>query len=337
MAHELNELAPGIHSFASAKLDAWHRLGTVVDDAMNAEHALAAAHLAGWNVRKTQIFARDEHGNEVAIGNRFATIYTNPISNASTYLGVVGGHYTPIQNEAHADLLDAIVDESGAHFETAGSLRGGRETFITMKMPETMLIGGKDAVDMYLIGLNSHDGTSSFRFMISPVRVVCANTQAAALRSAVSSFSVRHNGIASSRLQEAREALSMTWKYAEEFELSAQMMIEKSISDRAFDKITAQLFGGATATTARAKNVVDEHRAGVSAIWNSDGDTMRGMHGNRWGAYQAITEYIDHNMGVRSTGDSADVARARRVVTSKSVQSIKETAFSALSRSVLKV
>ena len=29
-------------------------------------------------------------------------------------LGVVGRGYTPIQNEEHADLLDALVDESGS-------------------------------------------------------------------------------------------------------------------------------------------------------------------------------------------------------------------------------
>lgn len=337
MSHELNELAPGIHSFASARLDAWHALGNVVDATMDARQALEASHLAGWNVRKTELFARDENGVELPVDNRFATIYTNPVTGQSQYLGVVGGHYAPIQNEEHADLLDAIVDESGAHFETAGSLRGGRETFITMKMPESILVGGEDRVDTYLIGLNSHDASSSFRFLISPVRVVCANTQAAALRDAVSSFSVRHLKGANANLQEAREALGMTWKYVEEFEAKAQQMIERTISDNTFEKIVGQLFGAETATTTRAKNLVDEHRAGLMSLWKGDSDTMKLVKGTRWGAYQAVTEYVDHYMSVRSTSDGAQLARARRAVTSKAVQSIKETAFAALSGAVLKV
>jgi hypothetical protein len=40
-------------------------------------------------------------------------------------LGVVGEQYVPIQNEEHTDLLDALVDESGA-LRDGGSLRGGR-------------------------------------------------------------------------------------------------------------------------------------------------------------------------------------------------------------------
>src|SRR5690606_19715075 len=84
--------------------------------------------------------------------------------------------YTVIQNEEHAGLLNALVDESGAHFETAGALQGGKRVFITMKLPGHMSIGGVDRVDQYLAAMNSHDGSSAFTFMISPVRIVCQNT-----------------------------------------------------------------------------------------------------------------------------------------------------------------
>ena len=95
------------------------------------------------------------------VPDQFATVRTNPVTGRPDVLGVVGRGYTPIQNEEHAALLDALVDESGAHFETAGSLRGGRQVFLTMKLPTTMQIGGVDPVDLYLIAFNSHDGTSA--------------------------------------------------------------------------------------------------------------------------------------------------------------------------------
>lgn len=46
MAHEL-DITDGTASFASAKQDAWHRLGTVLEDVMTAQEALDAAHLSG--------------------------------------------------------------------------------------------------------------------------------------------------------------------------------------------------------------------------------------------------------------------------------------------------
>lgn len=325
MAHELNELAPSIHSFISAREDAWHKLGTTLEDTFDAETALEKAHLAGWNVRKTEIKAF-ENGNAIDIPNRFATVYTNPVTQETQYLGVVGSSYTPIQNESHVALLDAIVDESGAHFETAGSLRGGRETFISMKMPSTMNVGGQDAVDQYLVAFNSHDGTSSFRFAVTPIRVVCANTQAAALAAAKSTFSIRHVKGATGVIAEAREALDLTFKYLDEFESQAERMISEQIKDDEFQQIVSRLFDLDVATSKRQENTAIEHVSNIMTIWR-DAPTMQGITGTKWGAYQALTEYTDHYMGVRNTHASLDVARANRTIISKPIQNLKEKAF----------
>jgi len=335
MGHELNELEENVFSFADARSDAWHRLGTQVGHTMTATEALDAAHLANWNVRKVELKAQDDLTTGLLdVDNRWATIYTNPLTGQSQYLGTVGSHYDPIQNEKNADLLNAITTESGAHFETAGSLRGGRQTFITMKMPETMMVGGADAVDMYLVALNSHDGNGAFKFLITPVRVVCANTQAAALGAAKASFSIRHVRGATGHIQEAREALGLTFKYVEAFEAEAEKMLAKPLRDAAFFKATARLFNGDIAATARQKKTALAHVNGVRQVWE-DSPTMEGIKGTRWGGYQAITEYADHFMSVRNTGKSDATSRAFRSVTSKEMSSLKEASFATFSKTVL--
>ncbi|UGS26344.1 DUF945 domain-containing protein [Microbacterium resistens] len=328
MAHEIDELAPGVHGFASARVDAWHRLGVTLDSTFDAQQAMDAAHLGGWNVRKAPMFYQDDPesaASPVPVPDRWATVRTNPVTGYVEYLGTVGSHYTPIQNEEHAELLNALVDESGAHFETAGSLRGGRETFITMKMPDTMQVGGKDAVDLNLVALNSHDGNSAFRFLVSPVRVVCANTQAAAIRSAKATFSIRHTGKAGRELQEAREALGLTWKYVEAFQAEAEALLARRYTNKQFDAYAAQLFG-----------ITDEGKASKRAIQNRDGlislyrdsDTLTGIRGTRWGAYQAVTEYVDHY--APANGEDQALARATRTITSHKADGIKKAAFALL-------
>jgi len=161
---------------------------------MTARDALDAAHLSNWNVRKmalqvTQKPTLTKDGvttpSPLAVPDYYATVRTNPVNGGLDVLGVVGSKYEPVQNEASCELLDAITDESGAHFETAGALRGGRETFITMKLPNTMVFdGSQDRTEFYLAALNSHDGSSAWRGLITPVRIVCANTQSAAIGSA---------------------------------------------------------------------------------------------------------------------------------------------------------
>jgi phage/plasmid-like protein (TIGR03299 family) len=328
MSHEINELAPGVHSFVSAREDAWHRLGVTLEDTFDAETALQKAHLAGWNVRKLALTMTDENGVQIELPNRWATAYTNPVTEATEYLGVVGSNYTPIQNEEHTEMLNTLVDESGAHFETAGSLRGGKQTFLSMKLPETINVGGHDPVDLYLVALNSHDGTSPFRFLVTPVRVVCANTQAAAINSAKAQFSIRHVKGAQGHIQEAREALDLTFKYVEAFGLRAEQMLDQAMTDFEFNRIVAHLFEVEAAKSKRQENTAVQHIENVTNLWRNS-ETMAGIEGTRWGGYQAVTEYTDHYMSVRNTGMTDSVARASRVVTASPVLSLKEAAFTA--------
>lgn len=51
MPHELETFADGTTAFASARLSAWHQLGTVTQNTMKAEEIMAAARLGDWGVR----------------------------------------------------------------------------------------------------------------------------------------------------------------------------------------------------------------------------------------------------------------------------------------------
>jgi hypothetical protein len=144
MSHEIS-ITNGVASFADSRVrdgrvDAWHRLGTPVGHAMTAQEAMEAAHLANWNVRKRPIWAdvredgTDQRG--LVVASQCATVFDNPVTNQITPIGVVGARYCAIQNEALVEFADALVDETGAHYETAGSLKGYSQTFITMRLPQ---------------------------------------------------------------------------------------------------------------------------------------------------------------------------------------------------------
>ena len=215
-------------------------------------------------------------------------------------------------------------ERSGAHFETAGSLRGGRQVFITMKMPTTIRVGGVDPVDLYLIACNSHDGTSAFRLLVSPVRVVCANTQAAAFRQARSSFSIRHTSGARSQIAQAREALGLTFAYAEAFEAEAEAMIAQKVTDDQFSALVAAVWP-IDKKSDRSKTIGANRQHAVTRLWRHS-PTNAEIRGTKWAAYQAITEYTDHVAPVSAKRNQASV-RAERVVTSGTVAQVKTRAF----------
>ncbi|WP_159701474.1 DUF932 domain-containing protein [Arthrobacter sp. 18067] len=335
MTHRIEIFQNGTAAFVSAREDAWHRLGTVTKGAMNAQEALDLALLTNWDVRKvalrTEPMLSEEGVTTLSVPDQFATVRTNPVSGTPDVLGVVGKKYQPIQNEEHTHLLNALVDESGAHFETAGSLKGGREVFVTMKMPQHMNIGGVDCVDLYLAALNSHDGSSAFRFLVTPVRVVCANTQAAALRAARSTFSVRHTRGASAAIAQARQALGLTFKYQDAFQIEAEQMIEQTLTDVAFMGIVDKLFpapsSDAPATTQRRHT----DRTNELERLFTEANTNKAIRGTRWAGYQAVTEYVDHFAPVQRNKwtTSLDTARAMRAL-SAPVVNLKSRAFELL-------
>lgn len=334
MVHQLETWGRGQSaSFVSAREHAWHRLGVVLPEAFDAAQAMEHAKLGGWNVRKEALQTVpviDEHGvtPSLPVADQFATVRTNPVTGGTDVLGVVGAGYTPIQNEAHAALLDSVVDESGAHFETAGSLRGGRSVFLSMKLPNTMQVGGMDPVDLYLIALNSHDGTSAFRLMVAPVRVVCANTQALAIRRAQSTFSIRHTSGAHGHIAAARQALGLTFTYAEAFQAEADRMIAQSITDDQFADIVGKLWDAPTSTSARSRTISENRTATLRQLFRVS-ETNETIRGTRWAAYQAVTEYTDHFAPVGDKGNPT-LARAERVAGSGTVTALKSKAFELL-------
>lgn len=334
MSHEIN-ITNGIASFATAREHAWHRLGTVLDDRFTAEQAMEYAHLGGWNVRKaplTTAVLGEDGVTAVEVPNRFATIRTNPITRAPEYLGVVGDGYRIIQNEETAELLNALVDEGGAHFETAGALRGGRQVFLSIKLPNGVSVGGVDQIDTYIVAMNGHDGSLAFRFVVTPVRVVCANTQAAALQSAKATFSVWHTRNAANTILEAREALDLTFTYLDGFADEAERMVNTPMTTSEFVAFTKRIFGSVDEDAAPRTITTATRRDSALMQLFHDADTNANIRGTRWAAYQAVTEYLDHEMPVNGekSATQREAARALRTVTAHKIKTAKELAFASL-------
>lgn len=335
MSHEISQ-TQGVASFADSqvrngKVDAWHKLGTPVGHAMTAQEALDAAHLANWNVRKRPLWAdlrEDETDTRgLVIPGQYATVFDNPVTKKITPIGVVGERYTPIQNEALTEFANAIVDEGGAHFETAGSLRNYSQTFLTMKLPRTMVLrgldGSEDVSKWYLSLFNSHDGSSSLMATIGQVRVVCANTQEANIKGAKSKFKIRHTNGWAGNVQLAREALGLFFQYEEAFEAEVRAMFEQPFTAQEMKGFAEELTEldkaekGSAMATRRQNETNMIHKLFVES------PSIKGtaIAGTKFAAYNAVSEYVDHYAGVRGAGDDVEaqsVLRATRTISAVS-------------------
>jgi phage/plasmid-like protein (TIGR03299 family) len=330
MAHELDG-AQGITFFADSRNDAWHQLGQQLNATMTAEEALEHAHLSRWNVRKTPAWTFDEDGTMIPMDGRYATIRTNPITGSNEYLGNVGERYSVVQNESLVEFMDVLVDESGAHFETAGSLRGGTQVFVTMKIPAYMTFTGtggvEDKTDLYIAVMNSHDGFGSLSVRVTPVRVVCANTQTAAIARTKSIWTTRHTANALKAVEDARQALSLNFTYADAFAEEMQKLIEREMDEAQMEKAVNAIFDVDGAETERVR----DSRIGnaTQVLTGLSRPTVRGFENNAYGVYNAVTEWADHLVEFKS---GVFGAPAEGLILGSAYTELKDRALAILSK-----
>jgi len=303
--------------FTSGRRPSFSTLGTETKGARTAEEALKEAQL-DWGVYKTDepvnvMIPRSELNKEelrIFAKDKFMTYRYNPITNEPESLGVVGSRYTPVQNLEAFSLLNNIADDSGAVFDSAGSLDGGKKVFMTMKLPEGIQVGGVDKVDMYLLAWNAHDGSSSFSIHVTPIRLWCQNQIRMIMRTAESSYTLRHTPRVNGKVIAAREALGLTFKYVEEFERQAELLLGEKYSDKEFYRLVETLIP-IDEENERARNVAEEARQNLVGLWKAP--TQENILNTKWAAYNAVAEYADWTKPVR--GNNVDSARAVKTIT----------------------
>lgn len=190
----------------------WHGIGTVTVGALNAREALRTGKL-DWTTGKEQLYRfRPPAGNDfnsmspqmrdlVRQIQALNASESNPIDigflnaikgwsatvrddlawdHSARLLGVVGESYQPIANEACFDLVDRVVGGMGASYETAGSLRNGKQVFLLAKCPNDLQILD-DKIRPYLLLSTAHDGSGALEVKLTMIRVVCNNTLSVAV------------------------------------------------------------------------------------------------------------------------------------------------------------
>lgn len=306
----------GTRAIAGTRQVAWASAGVQTDSAMTAEEALKLAQLDFTvKVSKENAGAVIDGGKMLTVSDKYITYREHPKLGQQA-LGIVGSRYTPIQNSDAFEFLNHLVDESGAIFETAGSLGHGEKVFMALKFPDTMLAGGIDPINNYIMAVNSHDGSSSFFVAVTPLRLHCTNTIRMTMRTAQNKIALRHTAGATAKVQQARETLKLVFKYQEEFEREVEKLLSIKITDNEYKKFVETLIPEAKdQESVRQVNAVEKTRSELMGLWKAD--TQQTVKNTGWSAYNAVAEYVDWYKPVRG-GESKDLQRAEKTITGES-------------------
>jgi phage/plasmid-like protein (TIGR03299 family) len=320
--HALETGSAGQVAFASREVPAWHLLGTVFDgdEAVSTRQMLDLAYLSGWNVRLEDLALRS--GLDAAWAQEaYAVVRDNPFDKTLIdVLAVVGGRYKVVQNEDLFAFGDTLLD-GGGQWETAGSIRNGRVVFGSLLLPTDIVIGkgsAEDRVQTYLLVTTSHDGTVGVQAATTPVRVVCQNTLNMALRGVKQSFKMRHTTKIDGRVAQAREALDLSFAYADAFAAEAEALFQTEVTNRDFHNIISSLYPkpedekkAAVTRWENKVNLLGDLFVGAADAGGVEGAPVTGANitGTAWGALNALTERLDWYRTPRE-GNADNVAEA---------------------------
>ena len=280
-------MSANVESMFSVREVPWHGLGTIIQEAPDSESALKLAGL-DWSVKQVPVLYE---GQET--GHQF-----NVRESDNRVLGVVGSRYKPVQNEEAFAFTDELVG-GDVRYETAGSLANGKRVWMLAKMPDTRVLD--DVVEPYLCLTNGHDGFSSLKVCMTPVRVVCQNTLNMALKGAKRTWAVRHSGNINAKMEEAQQTLGLAQDYMKKFEEEAEELYSIKVSPAQFKKLSNTLFPITDEMSRRKEEAQYLLQCQLKEAW--DMDDLGNIKGTGWGFMNAVSDMSTHHPPARKTAN----------------------------------
>jgi phage/plasmid-like protein (TIGR03299 family) len=267
----------------------WHGLGEKLEDAPTISEAIEASGL-DWEVGTKDLVTKD--GYDVPARATYR-------KTDNTILGVVGPRYVPLQNKDAFNWFQPFIDAGECSLHTGGSLSDGQKVWALAQLnrdPSEIVKG--DEVQKFILLSNSHDGTTAIRVGYTPIRGVCVNTLAFAHQNGVSKLlRIRHTKSAAANLDNVRDIMD---NINGQFEATAEQF--RFLAGRNFNQVDVRKYVKTLLNVektadedlkTRTKNILDD----VLATIEGPKQSMPGVKGTWWAAYNGFNEYLNYTKG----------------------------------------
>ena len=308
MGHEI-ETINNKPSFFCVKNPAWHNLVKPLPEAPSIKDAMDLAGL-NWTVSLHDMYRL---GDADPITNQpsFHKAKTRMVVRDSDgqRLGEVGRTYQPLQNADAFNFFEPFVTSGEVKLESGGSLFNGERIFILGKLnqDDSVIVPG-DSVKKYVLLANGHDGLMSVFAGFTPIRVVCWNTLSMSFTNKKSALiRIRHSSNVVENLENVREIMNLA---NQQFEATAEQyrfLASKKINNDDLKKYIKVIFktkdreeDDEVAKSAEEDAKMDSRliENKIMPIYEAGyGATIPGVAGTLWGAYNAVSNFLQWSRG----------------------------------------
>lgn len=241
-------------------------------------------------------------------------------------LGVVSNRYELYQYHEAFSFFDDVVGAGQAVYHTAGTLGRGEIGWILARLPQEIMVNGKDEIHNYLLLSTGHDGRHAFHMMFTPIRVVCENTLNISTGNGTrrEGYRLSHFTGLKNRLdvKDVWEALGLAKDFLKKFGEQANKLGQTTITDEEIQGLLQRVFpcpkqlllaapkGHPLSLLKEPKKEdlvpanmwvatsLPKQRALVTKlIKEGKGNDDPAIAGTRWAAFNGVAEYTDYLAG----------------------------------------
>ncbi|MES2363297.1 MAG: DUF932 domain-containing protein [Pseudomonadota bacterium] len=300
MPHEIN-------SFAYTGDAPWHSLGNRLPAKQPLEVWAAAAGM-NWEIRETPVRFQPAGSPESSV-LAFEDQKVLYRSDNNKALSVVSRRYRTVQPEQILAFYKGLTEASGFELETAGVLKEGRKLFALAKTGKQTVLKGGDRVDGYILLATSCDGTLATTATHTTVRVVCANTLAAAIDGAKGAVKVPHNTIFDPDLVKSQLGIAVSqW---DAFMYRMKELTHRKVKDSEIETFLRKVLSlpeGAVSPTERVTHARSLKKLHALYLGEGRGADLASAKGTAFGLLQACTQWVDHERRARNQDYRRDSA-----------------------------
>jgi hypothetical protein len=293
--------------------NAYGIVGTALADTSDVQRALEISEL---NYKMELVPAQGEiltpNGPvTVTSPNTFLTVKRNADGSAKVMKGAVGSTYRFIQNADVVDLLQRVVNDTGAKLGAMGFTHDGARTFTQLLLPEGLTIGSNDPMNLSIMGINSHDGSSKFTLAPMATRFYCTN-QLPGITRTETKFSLTHSRKQLEfELEDVRHAIDLAGVYAKEIQEIGDALVQVPMPKKEFLEFVDII----SPKSIDKKTQVETPGSGDRRAWLIDNfehaPNLDNIRNTRWAAWHTFVEYADFAKPAKGTNGHAKRIIAR--------------------------
>jgi phage/plasmid-like protein (TIGR03299 family) len=266
----------------------WMKLGKLVD---GVKTSAEAAKLGGIDFDVIAYDAAWHTGTEIyKVPSRKALVR----GDTNAFIDYVSeSDYTIIQYREAFEFMDTINPE----YVAAGALRGGRQGFMVVKVPDVFdikVLGGEDPHDLYAVFRTSHDRSRGAEVMMMPLRNRCMNqlTLSTFKKDVKNRWSIKHTSTAKAKLAEAQMSIMNMKQYADRMNELVTKMVNVNLTAGEAEKMIKIVIPKPAHSKTEAGETSWQNRIGqIINLWQ-ESPTV-GYAGTGWGLVNAVSEYHD--------------------------------------------